>query len=71
VFTAIQVTVALHILAILAYALLKRHDLVRPMITGKKRLPAATPQPRLRSPWLALAILALCAAVVWLAMTRL
>ncbi len=67
-FTVIQVVVALHILAILTYALLKRHDLVRPMITGKKRLPAATKQPRMRSPWLALAILAGCAAVVWLAM---
>lgn len=70
-FTVIQVVVALHILAILTYALLKRHDLVRPMITGKKRLPAATKQPRMRSPWLALAILAGCAAVVWLAMNRL
>jgi len=67
-FTAIQVIVALHILAIVAYAVLKRHDLVRPMITGKKRLPAATRQPRMRSPWLALAILAGAALAVWLAM---
>ncbi len=70
-FTVIQVVVALHIMAILTYALLKRHNLVRPMITGKKRLPAATPQPRMRSPWLALAILAGCGLAVWLAMTRL
>jgi cytochrome b len=70
-FTVIQVMVALHILAIATYAVLKRHDLVRPMITGKKRLPAATRQPRMRSPWLALAILAGAALVVWLAMNLL
>lgn len=69
-FTLIQVTVALHILAIFAYALLKRHDLVRPMVTGKKRLPAATPQPRMVSPLLAAAILALAALVVWVLVTR-
>jgi cytochrome b len=70
-FTVIQVLVVLHVLAIIAYAVLKRHDLVRPMITGKKRLPAATRQPRLRSPWLALAVLAGAALVVWLLVTRL
>ena len=70
-FTAIQVTVALHLFAIISYAVLKRHVLVRPMITGKKRLPAATPQPRMRSPWLALVVLLAAAVVVWLMVTRL
>jgi len=69
-FTVIQVLVALHVLAIIAYAVLKRHNLVRPMITGKKRLPAATPQPRLRSPWLALVVLAAASAAVWLLVTQ-
>jgi len=64
-FTAIQVLVALHLLAIFAYAVVKRHNLLHPMITGKKRLPAATPAPRMRSPYLALAILATAAALVW------
>ena len=70
VFTVIQLVVAMHIGAILAYAMLKRHNLVRPMITGKKRLPAATRQPRIRSPWLALAVLAVSAGVVSLVVTR-
>lgn len=57
--------VALHILAVLAYAAVKRHDLVRPMITGKKRLPGNLRQPRFASPFLALAILAASAGLVW------
>ncbi|MDT7950343.1 MAG: cytochrome b/b6 domain-containing protein [Acetobacteraceae bacterium] len=56
---------ALHIVAILAYAAVKRHDLVRPMITGKKRLPATTRQPRFTSPVLAAIILAVSGALVW------
>lgn len=65
-FDLILVAVALHILAVLAYAGLKRHDLVRPMVTGFKRLPAslAARAPRLGSPWLALFLLALAAGVV-------
>ena len=56
---------ALHIVAILAYAAVKRHDLVRPMVTGKKRLPANTRQPRFVSPLLAVAIVAVAGAFVW------
>lgn len=56
---------ALHILAIFAYAAVKRHDLVRPMVTGKKRLPANTRQPRFVSPLLAVAIVAVAGAFVW------
>jgi cytochrome b len=57
--------IALHILAVLAYAVVKRQDLVRPMVTGKKRLPAATRQPRLASPALAVVVLACAAVLVW------
>ena len=70
-FTAIQVMIALHLFAIISYAVLKRHDLVRPMVTGKKRLPAATLQPRMRSPWLALLVLLAAAVTVWLLVTQL
>lgn len=56
--------VALHILAIIAYAVVKRHDLVRAMVTGKKRLPATMRQPRFRSPALALVILLVCFGAV-------
>ncbi len=63
-FTLIEIAVALHVLAIAAYALFKRHDLMRPMITGRKRLPAGLPAPRLASPWLAAAVLAAAALLV-------
>jgi cytochrome b len=63
-FTIIEVFVALHILAVLAYAVLKRQDLVRPMITGKKRLPGNMRAPRMRSPLLALLLLVVAAGVV-------
>ena len=56
---------ALHILAIMAYAGFKRHDLVRAMVTGKKRLPANLRQPRFASPVLAVGVLAVAAAFVW------
>lgn len=55
-FKVIQVAVGLHILAIIVYAVLKRHDLVRPMITGKKRMPGAMTAPRMVSGKLALLI---------------
>jgi cytochrome b len=69
-FNLILALVVLHVAAIIAYAAVKRHDLVRPMLTGKKRLPAATRPPRMASPVLALLVY-LCAAgvvaliVVW------
>jgi cytochrome b len=56
--------IALHLLAILAYAVVKKHNLVRPMITGRKRLGAATPAPRMASPMLALAVALVACAVV-------
>lgn len=63
--------IVLHLLAIGLYAALKGQNLVRPMITGKKRLPAATRAPRLASPWLALAVLALAVVATLLVATRL
>lgn len=63
-FKIIQVAVALHVFAIIVYAVLKRHDLVRPMITGKKRMPGATAAPRMVSGKLALVIWVAVAIVV-------
>ena len=63
-FTLIEIAVALHVAALLAYAVLKRHNLVRPMLTGKKPLPAHRAPPRLASPWLAAALLAVAAGLV-------
>ena len=64
-FNVILGLTALHILAIVAYAVFKRHDLVRAMVTGRKRLPATLRQPRFASPVWALAILLGAAGVVW------
>ena len=62
--------IGLHVLAILAYGLIKRHNLLRPMITGRKRLPGHTRQPRMASSLLALALLVLAACLVWVLATR-
>ncbi len=50
VFRVLIGAIVLHVCAIAAYAVLKRQNLVRPMITGKKRLPAATKAPRIGGP---------------------
>ena len=63
-FTLIEIVIALHLLAILAYGLLKGHDLVRPMITGRKTLPASAPPPRIASPAWAAVLLAAAAGIV-------
>lgn len=66
IFNVILALVGLHVVAIVAYAVVKRHDLVRPMVTGRKRLPATMAQPRFTSPVVALTILAVAGLVVWL-----
>lgn len=60
----ILVAAGLHILAVLAYAVVKRHDLVRPMVLGSKRLPSDAPAPRIGPPLLAAALMAVAALVV-------
>lgn len=59
---ALLAAIALHVLAISAYAAVKGHNLLWPMITGTKRLPDGVPQPRMaRLIWAAL-LLAGCGA---------
>ncbi len=65
IFLVIEVAVGLHVLAVLVYAALKRQDLVRPMLSGWKRLPEGVRAPVLRSPVLAAAVLGMAAGVVW------
>ena len=62
-FNLLLLAVAGHVVAVISYAVFKGHDLVRPMLTGRQRLPAATPAPRMVSPVLALVILAIAAAI--------
>jgi cytochrome b len=66
-FNLILGVVGLHVVAVLLYLALKRQNLVRPMLTGAKWLPAtlARHAPRLGSPVLALGWLAVVAAGVW------
>lgn len=64
-FNLILLAAGLHVLAVLAYRLVKRHDLVRPMLTGRKLLPPGTAAPRLGSPARAAALLAAAALVVY------
>jgi cytochrome b len=65
IFNLILAAAALHVTAVAAYAFLKGHDLVRPMVTGRKRLPETTASPRLGSPALAAALLGTAALLVF------
>jgi cytochrome b len=60
--------IALHIGAVFGYLLRFRDNLIRPMITGTKSLPAGERAAAIRGNrlGLALVVLALCALVVWL-----
>ena len=60
---ALLAAIALHVLAIALYAVAKRQNLVRAMLTGRKTLPAEATPPRVASPLLALLALASAAAV--------
>ena len=60
------IAVLVHVLASLAYRLLKGQDLVGPMVTGVKRLPESAGRvPRHGSAVLAVALLAAAAGTVW------
>jgi len=55
--------IALHVVAALLYLLLKRENLIVPLISGRKSLSEGTAL-RFASGWLALALLLVCCAVV-------
>jgi cytochrome b len=64
-FNVILGLIMLHVGAVTAYVVVKRQNLLWPMITGRKRLPAATRQPRMASPLLALLLTVLAGCLVW------
>jgi cytochrome b len=57
-FNVILAAVSLHLLAIAAYAVFKRHNLTGAMLTGRKRLPRAVRPPHFAGPVRALVTLA-------------
>ncbi len=68
--------VSLHVLAVLFYVLVRRHRLVRPMLSGDKLISSgngnvAASRNDAASRWLALVLFALCAGVAyWVASLR-
>ena len=62
-FWVILGVIVLHLLAVAAYAVFKGQNLVRPMISGKKRLPGAMRAPRMASPLRAIVVGIVAAAV--------
>jgi hypothetical protein len=61
---ALLAAIALHVLAIAAFAAIKGQNLLRPMITGTKVLPANTPLPRAGSATRAGLLLLGCAVAI-------
>ncbi len=57
--------IALHVAAIMAYKIIKGHELVLPMLTGEKLLPATIPAPSLAPARRGLGLLGLAAALVY------
>lgn len=57
--------IGLHLLANVFYLVVKKNNLIGPMITGRKVAPAAADAGRGGHPLLALAILVICAAIVF------
>jgi cytochrome b len=69
-FTLIKIAVAAHIVAIFVYAVVKRHDLFWPMITGTKQLPHGLAQPEMAHPVRALIVFAIVVGAVAFAVSR-
>jgi cytochrome b len=65
VFWVILGCAVLHVLAVVAYRVWARRNLVQPMLTGAMQAPPGTPAPRMGSNLLALALLAASAGFVW------
>jgi cytochrome b len=65
-FKLIEFAILAHVCAVLAYWLFKRQNLLQPMITGIKRLPASVRAPRMANPVLAIAAVASAAVLATL-----
>lgn len=67
VFWVIVAAAVLHVLAIIAYRVLRGQNLVGPMVTGRLKLPVtySGPVPRMGHPALAIVLLGAASAFVW------
>ncbi|HCB15238.1 MAG TPA: hypothetical protein DEP36_16960 [Gammaproteobacteria bacterium] len=67
-FNLLLVVIAVHITAVLFYLLVKRENLIHPMLSGRKHLPLEQVDrvPHMVSPWLGLAVLAVAILAVGL-----
>lgn len=64
-FNVLLTLIGVHVAAVLYYLFYKSENLIKPMFTGRKHLPAGTAPAPMRSPALAVVVLAVCAAGVW------
>jgi cytochrome b len=64
-FNLLLAAIAFHVLAILFYLLVRRDDLIRPMIFGWRKAGPGEDQPALVHPWRALACALPAAAIAW------
>lgn len=69
----IFILIGLHVAAILFYRFVKKDDLVTPMLTGQKEIPAASQEPDAKGghALAGLSAFALAAALVWFVVTKL
>lgn len=71
-FNLLLALIGVHVGAIVFYLVVKRENLVRPMLTGRRHLPASSPEAKARGghALLGAVVLALSAAAVWLLATK-
>lgn len=65
VWDVILAAVALHVVAIATYAAVKKHNLLAPMLTGRKALSEPCAHPRMAKLWLAGLVLVIAAAITF------
>lgn len=64
-FNVLLALIGVHVAAVLYYLLWKSENLIKPMFTGRKHLPAGMDAATMRGTGLAVVLLAACAAGVW------
>jgi cytochrome b len=70
--TVLYVLIALHLAAVVGYLLVKKENLIRPMLTGRKPAlgESASADDAYAPVWVAAVVLAVAAGIVWYVVTR-